>query len=129
MTDPSGASQGFKGGLVTYWTEAKEQFGVPAEIIERYGVVSDETALAMAKAVRELFGTDLGVGITGVAGPAPEDGRPVGEVHIGLDGGDFTDILQINYPQRREAVKRRAVTSALQLIRRALLARDAAGAH
>ncbi len=128
LTDPPGASAAFKGGLVTYWTEAKEQFGVPAGVIEQYGVVSDETALAMARAVRGCFGTDLGVGITGVAGPAPEDDRPVGEVHIGLDGGPFSDVLRINFPQRREAVKRRAVTNALQLIRRALLARDDTGA-
>jgi nicotinamide-nucleotide amidase len=127
LTDPPGASSGFKGGLVTYWTEAKEEFGVPAQTVERYGVVSDETALAMAKAVRERFGTDLGVGVTGVAGPAPEDGRPVGEVHIGLDAGPFTDVLRFNFPQRREAVKRRAVTNALQLIRRSLLAMERVG--
>jgi nicotinamide-nucleotide amidase len=127
LTDVPGAASAFKGGLVTYQTEVKEQFGVPSGIIEEYGVVSDETALAMARAVREQLGTDLGVGITGVAGPDAENGRPVGEVHIGLDGGIASDLLRFTFPQRREAVKRRAVTNALQLIRRYLLARDATG--
>jgi competence/damage-inducible protein CinA-like protein len=124
LTDAPGASEEFKGGLVTYTIEAKVAFGVPAEVIEQYGVISKETAIAMASAARAAIGADIGVGITGVAGPAPQDGHPVGEVHIGLDDGRETSSLRFNFPQRREAVKRRAVTNALQLIRKALLAQD-----
>lgn len=127
LTDAPGASKVFKGGLVTPMTETKEEFGVPAELVERYGVISDETALAMAKAVRERLGADIGVGVTGVTGPEAADGRPAGEVHIGLDDGARTDVIRFTFPQRREAVKRRAVTNALQLIRRSLLAQLEAG--
>lgn len=127
LTDAPGAAEVFKGGLVTYMTQSahsKEDLGVPAAVIDEYGVVSEQTAIAMATAVRERFGTDIGVGVTGVAGPAPEDGRPVGEVHIGLAEAEGSQSLRFHFPQRREAVKRRAVTNALQLIRRALLVRD-----
>ena len=126
LTDAPGSSEVFRGGLVTYDTGVKEEFGVPASIIDQFGVVSDETAIAMATAVRKTLASDIGVGVTGVAGPTELGGRPIGEVHIGLDDGAETQSLVFNFPQRREAVKRRAVTNALQLIRRALMARDAA---
>jgi nicotinamide-nucleotide amidase len=127
ITDAPGASEVFMGGLVTYETSTKEEFGVSREIVDEFGVVSDETALAMAAAVRRDLKTSIGVGVTGVAGPTELDGHPVGEVHIGLDDGRQPQSLQINFPQRREAVKRRAVTNALQLIRRALLTGEGAG--
>lgn len=126
LTDVPGSSDVFKGGLVTYETAIKEEFGVPRSVVDTYGVVSDETAIAMAAAVRSQLAADVGVGVTGVAGPVEQDGRPVGEVHIGLDDGSHQQALKFNFPQRREAVKRRAVTNSLQLIRRALLARDTA---
>jgi nicotinamide-nucleotide amidase len=123
ITDAPGASNVFMGGLVTYETSTKEEFGVPREVVDKFGVVSDETALAMAAAVRRDVRTDIGVGITGVAGPGELDGHPVGEVHIGFDDGTQKQYLTFNFPQRREAVKRRAVTNALQLIRKSLLSR------
>jgi nicotinamide-nucleotide amidase len=126
LTDAPGASGAFKGGLVTYMTELKERFGVSEEVIDTFGVVSKETALAMAAAVREALGADIGIGITGYAGPTGEvDESRAGEVHIGLQDGEATHHLQFKFPQRREAVKRRAVTNALLLTRRAILAREA----
>ncbi|MEP6872237.1 MAG: competence/damage-inducible protein A, partial [Anaerolineaceae bacterium] len=71
LTDVPGASNYYKGGLVTYQTQQKIDAGVPAEIIEDFGVVSPETAKAMARVVRERLGADYGIGITGVAGPDP----------------------------------------------------------
>jgi nicotinamide-nucleotide amidase len=128
LTDAPGASGAFKGGLVTYMTEAKERFGVSEDGIEKFGVVSEETAIAMAAAVREVLGADIGIGITGYAGPAgAQDQGRTGEVHIGLHDGQTPQHLRFNFPQRREAVKRRAVTNALLLTRRAILARDANG--
>jgi len=124
LTDAPGSSDVFRGGLVTYATGLKESFGVPASVIDTYGVVSNETAIAMATAARRTLGSDIGIGVTGVAGPAEQEGRPIGEVHIGLDDGVEAQSLLINFPQRREAVKRRAVTNALQLIRRALITND-----
>jgi nicotinamide-nucleotide amidase len=123
LTDAPGASHVFKGGLVSDDTAVTEQFGVPVQVIEQHGVVSEETAVAMASAVRRVLGSDIGIGVTGVAGPEPLGDRPVGEVHIGLVIGEESQALKFNFPQRREAVKRRAVTNALLLARRTLLAR------
>lgn len=123
LTDVSGAADYFKGGIVTYWTDFKVESGVPAEIIEEFGVVSPETAIAMASATREKLGTDYGIGITGVAGPDPQDGVPPGIAHIGVAGpGGETGSMTININQGRAALKRRAVTTAMLLLRRTLLA-------
>lgn len=122
LTDVPGASSYFVAGLVTYQTEQKIAFGVPAEVIAEHGVVSQETARAMALAVRERIGTDYGIGITGVAGPDPQDGIPPGTVHVAVatpDGEAYVITTAMN--QGRAAVKRRAVTTAMLLLRRALL--------
>ena len=122
ITNVPGSSSYFRGGLVSYATEMKIEWGVPAGVIESYGVISAECAAAMALAARERLGADVGVGITGVAGPEPQDGHPPGTVHVGLDAA-FTTPATISYQfaQGREAVKRRAVTTALALLRRTVL--------
>jgi nicotinamide-nucleotide amidase len=121
LTNVPGSSRYFRGSIVTYATEVKELMGVDPQVIERYGVISEETALAMAAAARARLGADIGVGITGVAGPDPQDGHPVGEVHIAVDLGDGRpQTLGYTMPQTREQVKRRAVTQAINLLRRAL---------
>ncbi len=124
ITNVPGSSRYFRGGVVSYATEVKEQMGVDPAIIEEHGVISAETAAAMARAIRERLGADIGIGITGVAGPEPQDGAPVGQVYIGLDGGDRVppQSLSFLFAQSREAIKRRAVTQALMLLRRSLLA-------
>jgi nicotinamide-nucleotide amidase len=122
ITDTAGASDYFRGGLVTYWTDLKIESGVPAEVIEEHGVISQETAKAMAQAVRTKFGTDWGVGITGVAGPDPQEGKPPGTVHIGVAGPNGeSGALSMTMNQGRAAVKRRAVTTTMLLLRRALM--------
>ena len=95
---------------------------MPASVIQEFGVVSQETAKAMAQAARERAGADYGIGITGVAGPEPEDGIPPGTVHVAVatpEGGAHALSMTMN--QGRQAVKRRAVTTSLLLLRRALL--------
>lgn len=84
ITSVPGASKIFECGIVSYSERIKEEIlGVPAEIIDGYGVVSAQTADAMAKAVKKLSGSDISVGITGLAGPAsPSDALPVGTVYI-----------------------------------------------
>jgi nicotinamide-nucleotide amidase len=122
LTDIPGSTGYFVAGLVTYQTQQKIDAGVPAEVIEEFGVVSPETAKAMAQAVRTRFGTDFGVGISGVAGPDPQDGIPPGTVHVAVatpDGGAHSLSMTMN--TGRAAVKRRAVTTALLLLRRAIL--------
>ena len=122
LTDVPGASGYFLGGYVTYATQQKIDLGVPASVIQEFGVVSQETAKAMARAARERSRADYGIGITGVAGPEPEDGIPPGTVHVAVatpEGGAHALSMTMN--QGRQAVKRRAVTTSLLLLRRALL--------
>ena len=122
ITDTPGAGDYFRGGIVTYWTDLKVESGVDPEVIEEFGVISPETAKAMAQAVRANLRTDWGIGITGVAGPEPQEGKTPGTVHIGVAGpGGELGALSMSMNQGRAAVKRRAVTTALLLLRRALI--------
>ena len=123
LTDAPGASGYVLGGLVAYAAEQKIGWGVPREVIEEHGVISIECARAMAAAARAQTGADIGIGITGIAGPEPQEDKPVGTMHIALDDGDGGDATSYTFAQSREAIKRRAVTSALSLVRRSLLAR------
>jgi nicotinamide-nucleotide amidase len=121
ITDVSGSSAYFMGGLVTYSSELKVQMGVPGEIVQQYGVVSKETALAMAHAVRERLGVDVGLGITGVAGPDPLEGKSVGTVYIAVEGpqGSLTTDSAARRMNRSDN-KRLSVYTALNLLRRFL---------
>lgn len=123
LTDVPGASEYFVQGLVVYQTQQKIAAGVPGEVITQYGVVSQETAKAMARAVRSLTGADYGLGITGVAGPDPQDGVPPGTVHLAVSTpDDIESVMSMSMNAGRAAVRRRAVTNALLLLRRALFA-------
>lgn len=87
ITDTEGASAVLKGAFVTYSNEAKIMQGVPAEIIEKYSVYSKETALAMAKACRETYKADIGIGVTGTMGnvdPANADASVPGQVYFAI---------------------------------------------
>jgi nicotinamide-nucleotide amidase len=124
LTDVPGSSAYFRGGIVSYATEVKSLMGVEPELIAEFGVISAETAAAMAAAVRERLQSDIGIGITGVAGPEPQDEAPVGQVYIALNGGGKVpdQSLSFQFAQSRQAIKRRAVTQAIALLRRALIA-------
>lgn len=121
ITDVPGSSTYFKGGLITYATPSKTEFGVDPAIIESYGVISAETAAAMASSARERFGADIGIGVTGVAGPDDMEGKPAGTVRIGLDYRGSVTKLSLNLPPRRIEVKRRAVLFILAQLRKQLL--------
>jgi nicotinamide-nucleotide amidase len=122
LTDVPGASDIFAGGLGTYATDQKIRVGVPPEVIDDYGVVSQETAKAMALAACEAEDSDYGIGITGVAGPDPLEGNPPGLVHIGVaERGGQSWAITSNMPQDRDMVKRRGVLTALLLMRRVLM--------
>jgi nicotinamide-nucleotide amidase len=123
ITDVAGSSAYFKGGFVAYTAEMKVALGVDTELVARHGVVSAEVAQDMARACRRRLGADFGVGITGVAGPDPLEGKAPGTIHIGLDDGAAPQAVSYAFAQGRAAVRRRAVTTALALLRRALLTR------
>ncbi|HLZ21229.1 MAG TPA: competence/damage-inducible protein A [Ktedonobacterales bacterium] len=121
VTDVPGSSEAFLGGLVSYATDLKVRWGVPAETVEKFGVISVETARAMAASARERLGASLGVGITGVAGPDEVEGKQAGTVHIAVaTSGSISDTSQLFRGGRAE-VKWRAAITALNLLRLHLL--------
>ncbi|MBU1880364.1 MAG: nicotinamide-nucleotide amidohydrolase family protein, partial [Chloroflexi bacterium] len=121
ITDAPGSSAYFRGGMVAYAIAAKEQWGVDPAIIKEYGVVSPQVAAAMATAARREVGADVGLGITGVAGPDPLDGQPPGTLYLGLDIQGQVDTFSGFYGSERRQVKRVAVLYALGFLRRKLL--------
>ncbi len=118
ITDYPGSSRHFIGGIVSYAPELKVQMGVPHEIIERYGVISEETARAMAHAVRERLGADYGIGVTGVVGPEKQEDKPAGTVHIAIEGPEgMLTGMGPGWRASRYDNKRLAVLAALNLLR------------
>jgi nicotinamide-nucleotide amidase len=119
ITAVAGSSAWFLGGVVSYANAAKVRLlGVPARVLARHGAVSPECAAAMAEGARRALKADLGVSITGVAGPGGgTKDKPVGLVHLAVSGPGrrrASRRLEINGP--REAVRSRAVTAALRLV-------------
>ena len=121
ITDTPGSSAYFKGGVVAYTNEVKIAWGVSADLIAQHGAVSTEVAEAMASTVRQRLQADVGVGITGVAGPDELEGKPPGTVHIAVDDGVHKRAVTANYRPGRLTVKRMATTGALLQLRRLLL--------
>ncbi len=118
ITDNPGSSKYFVGGLTAYSTELKVQWGVARETIEQYGVVSPETARAMAQAAREMLRTDYSIGLTGVAGPDMQEQKAVGTVYVAIAGpGGFIDGHGPGWRGGREDQKRLAVLISLNLLR------------
>ena len=122
MTDLPRVSSVFKGGAVTYWSEVKAGLlGVPQELLDEYGAVSEEVAIAMAQGARAVFGTDLAVATTGVAGPDPDDrGNPVGLVYVALATPDGVYCRKTNLGLTRDRVRTSAAHHAFDLLRRYL---------
>jgi nicotinamide-nucleotide amidase len=119
LTDRAGSSAYVLGGLVVYSNEAKHGLaGVPTELIDRVGAVSAEVATALAAGARERLGADVGVGITGIAGPdggTPE--KPVGTVHFCASTAQRSVDRKVRVPGSRADVRARSVTIALHLVR------------
>lgn len=124
LTDISGASDVFHMGCVTYANETKEKLlGVPHETLETYGAVSEQTARAMAEGIVRLSGADLGIGITGNAGPGASEGKPVGLIYVALSDGENTWVSELNNGGRRknrEWHRHCSASRALDMVRRYL---------
>jgi PncC family amidohydrolase len=125
ITDQPGSSAYFSGGVVAYSNEVKHALlGVPAELIRSYGAVSAEVAQAMAEGVRRTLGADLGVAVTGIAGPeADGTGKPVGLTYIWVDGPEGGEGRRFVFVGDRWANRRAAVAEALQLLQARLHSR------
>jgi len=124
LTDPAGASEYVRGGVVAYANQAKvELAGVDPKLIEEHGAVSEQVARALAEGVRERMEADVGVGVTGVAGPGGgTEQKPVGLVWLSVIGPEGAAIMRsVNLPGGRADVRDRATTVALHLLRRLLL--------
>ena len=121
-----GASEVYQAGFVTYANEAKQKFlGVREETLFEHGAVSPETAAQMSEGVRRAAGADVGVGITGIAGPdggTPE--KPVGLVYISVSYREETRVTEQHFSGNRAKVRERSVNAALDLVRRMILAGD-----
>ena len=123
ITALPGVSSVYRGGVVSYWTSVKAAvLGVPQEILDQYGAVSEPTARAMAEGARQITGADIAVSVTGVAGPdRDERDNPVGLVYIGLAAPDGTFCRRIEAGnRRREQIQRLAANHALDVVRRYL---------
>lgn len=123
VTNIPGSSAALLAGIVAYSNESKVKFiGVPREIIENHGAVSHETAKAMASGVRRATGADIGMGITGIAGPGgATEAKPVGLVYIALSSEGEESSVEYRFAGNRLDVKTRSAQAALVMLRRHLL--------
>lgn len=123
LTEVPGASECFACGLVTYSNEEKQALlGVNKETLANYGAVSRQTALEMSHGVRKRHGADIGIGITGIAGPGGgTEEKPVGLVYISICAEGEHRVYRLHLAGNRDVVRERASLYALDLIRRCVL--------
>ncbi len=127
ITALPGASNVYRGGVVSYWTQVKaDVLGVPQAVLDQYGAVSEPAARAMAQGAARLTGADLAVSVTGVAGPDPDErGNPVGLVYVGLAApeGTFCRRLELG-SRRRDRIRNVSCNHAFDMLRRYLTGLD-----
>jgi nicotinamide-nucleotide amidase len=122
LTSVPGASAVFRGGVVAYATDLKATIlGVPADLLERHGAVDPEVAAEMATGVRSRLAATIGAATTGVAGPDPSDGKPVGTVYIAVSigpdaGAASTAVRSLALRGSRDEIRRETVAQCLRLL-------------
>jgi nicotinamide-nucleotide amidase len=123
ITSVAGSSRYFLGGAVVYSNDLKTLFAdIPPLMLEAYGAVSKEVALALAENIREICNADIGVGVTGIAGPGGgTEEKPVGLVWVAVTDGHKQEVVQRRYPGDRERIRRWASQQALDMVRRMLM--------
>jgi nicotinamide-nucleotide amidase len=126
LTSVAGASATYRGGVIVYATDLKTQLaGVSPQLLAERGAVDADVAVALAAGVRERLTASWGLGLTGVAGPDPQDGKPVGTVFVGLAGPDGAGIsVPLLLSGDRDAVRTGAVDAALRLLCDSLAERE-----
>ena len=122
LTDVPGSSAYLIGSIVCYDNRIKTEFvGVTPTLLQEHGAVSQQTAAAMAQGIRDRFATDIGVGITGIAGPGGGSAeKPVGLVYLAIAGPQGVIVEEEHFSGQRSAIKTRTVNSSLDLLRRYL---------
>jgi nicotinamide-nucleotide amidase len=123
ITSVPGSSRHFLGGAVVYSNDLKTLFAdVPPLMIEAHGAVSREVAVALAENIRDICNADIGVGITGIAGPGGgTEEKPVGLVYVAVTDGQKQEVVQRRFPGDRERIRRWASQQALDMVRRLLM--------
>ena len=118
ITNISGSSDYFMGGMVTYSNESKaKHLGIPLDYIKRYGAVSPQVARMMAQGVRETFGTTFGLSTTGVAGPTGGTKKsPIGRVFFGFADGRRTWVKKLDLKGSRREIKKQAAERSLEFL-------------
>jgi nicotinamide-nucleotide amidase len=122
ITDVPGASDYFTQGWITYSNKAKvEQLGVPSQLIEKYGAVSEQVAKALAQAAREKAKSDFAIAITGIAGPSGgTEQKPVGLVYISVSSYNNSQTERFIFSHTRDVIRLRAALTALNMLKLAL---------
>ena len=121
MTDLAGASAYVKGGIIAYNDDIKKSvLHVAAETLKNFGAVSEQTALEMARNVREIFSSTFGLSTTGIAGPTSVEGKPVGLVYVAMVGADFETVKEFHFSGSRTEIKFQAADEAFKLLHSAL---------
>jgi len=117
LTSVPGASAAFRGGVVAYATDLKAALlGVPSGLLERHGAVHPSVAEAMAEGARHRLGASAGAATTGVAGPDPSDGQPVGTVYIAVSAAAGTTARRLALSGDRQQVRQATVEASLSLL-------------
>lgn len=125
IVEVAGASAVYRGGLVVYATELKATLaGVPHDLLDERGPVDPDVALALAEGGRARCGADWGLSTTGVAGPEPQGGKPVGLVYVAVAGPAGSAVRELSLDGGRQAVRSASVTAALRLLTEHLSARS-----
>jgi nicotinamide-nucleotide amidase len=120
ITSMPGASQVFLGGVIAYSNDVKINIlGIDGALIDKYSVVSEEVAIAMADAVRAKFGTTWGIATTGIAGPGDYLGMPEGRVWVAISG-PVNQTIQLQLDSGREGIRTGAISSAIGTFARIL---------
>jgi nicotinamide-nucleotide amidase len=118
LTSVPGSSAVVRGGLVVYATPLKHELaGVDGALLAEHGAVHPDVAAQLAAGARAVCGATWGVGLTGVAGPDPQDGIEPGVVHVGVSGPAAAEVRTIGYEGNRHQVRAAAVSAALDLLR------------
>jgi nicotinamide-nucleotide amidase len=117
-----GVSSVYRGGFVVYATDLKHELaGVPAALLAERGPIDPDVAVALATGARERCGADWGVATTGVAGPDPQDGKPVGLVYVAVAGPFGATVRELRLAGNRETIRTESVTEVLSLLSDTLL--------
>ena len=118
LTSVSGASAVYKGGIISYTNAVKHKLlGVPMELLEQFGAVSEPVAKAMAEGARKALEADIAVSVTGLAGPTGDEfGNPVGTVFIGYSDSAVAEVKHCLFSGDRESIRNQTIEAALNLV-------------